>query len=62
MLKTTAYASDDIYQDEGIMPPDTGDDSILSLWIAIAVGCIVLIFVLLAYLAREKKRSEKRRS
>ena len=61
VLKTTAYASDDIYQDEGITPPDTGDDSILSLWIAIAVGCVVLIFILIAYLVRDKKRSEKRR-
>ena len=58
VIKTIAMATDDPGRDDGITPPDTGDNSILSLWIALAVGCVVLMVILLVYLYREKKRSE----
>ena len=61
VIKTIASASFgdvDDFPNDGITPPDTGDNSILSLWIALAVGSAVLVLILLVFLYREKKRSE----
>lgn len=59
VIKTVATATDDPGRDDGITPPDTGDNSIISLWIALAVGSVVLIMILLIFLYKEKKRSER---
>ncbi len=59
VIKTVATATDDPGRDDGITPPDTGDDSILSLWIALAVGSVVLMLILVIFLYKEKKRSKR---
>ena len=59
VIKTVATATDDPGRDDGITPPDTGDNSIISLWLALAVGSVVLIMILLIFLYKEKKRSER---
>lgn len=43
---------------EGLVPPDTGDNSILSIWISLAVGAAVFLIIILVYKIREEKRSK----
>lgn len=60
VIKTTAISVEEAPEgeDEGLVPPDTGDDSILSLWIALAVGATVLLIIIVIFRIREEKRSK----
>ena len=56
VISTIATASDDPNDDSGITPPQTGDDSKITLWISIAIGSLILIVILILYQIREKRR------
>lgn len=59
IIKTVATATDDPGRDDGITPPNTGDESILSLWISLAVGASVLLIIIVIFRIREEKRSKR---
>ena len=56
VIKTTATESFDPYDDSGITPPQTGDNTNLTLWIVLAVGSFAMMMFLLFYQNKEKQR------
>ena len=58
VISTTAVMDPEGEGDEGLVPPDTGDNSILSLWISLAVGAAVFLIIILVYKIKEEKRSK----
>ena len=56
VIKTTATESSDPYDDSGITPPQTGDNSNLTLWIVLAVSSFAMMMFLLFYQDKEKQR------
>lgn len=59
VITTTAVsAEDDPDLEEGLVPPNTGDESILSLWISLAVGAAVLLIIVAIFRICEEKRSK----
>ena len=45
-------------ENEGLVNPNTGDESILSLWIALAFGASFLLVIIIIFRIREEKRSK----
>lgn len=58
VIKTTAEANTDPSSGGGITPPYTGDDSNMTLWIALAVGSFVVLLLLLFTRSGEKKQHD----
>jgi len=60
VISTTAVAEEGTEPggDEGLVPPDTGDNSILSIWISLAVGAALFLIIILVYRMKEEKRSK----
>lgn len=60
VISTTAVSHIDgePEMEEGLIPPDTGDNSILSLWISLAVGAAVFLIIIIIYRIRDEKRSK----
>lgn len=56
VIKTTATESSDPYDDNGITPPQTGDNTDLILWIVLAVSSFSMMMFLLFYQNKEKRR------
>jgi hypothetical protein len=56
VIKTTATESSDPYDDSGITPPQTGDNTNLTLWIVLAVSSFAMMMFLLFYQNKEKQR------
>ena len=56
VIKTTATESSDPYDDSGITPPQTGDNTNLTLWIVLAVSSFAMMIFLLFYQNKEKRR------
>lgn len=56
VIKTTATESSDPYDDSGITPPQTGDNTNLTLWIVLAVSSFAMMMFLLFYQNKEKRR------
>ena len=57
VIKTTATESSNPYDDSGITPPQTGDNSNLTLWIVLAVSSFMMMLFLIFYQNKEKRRS-----
>lgn len=57
VIKTTATESSNPYDDSGITPPQTGDNSNLTLWIVLAVSSFMMMLFLIFYQNKEKWRS-----
>lgn len=57
-IKTTAEANVDPTVDDGITPPQTGDNTQLALWIVIAVSSFVVFIILVIIQKKEKRRSK----
>lgn len=60
VISTTAVSHIDgePEMEEGLVPPDTGDNSILSLWISLAVGAAIFLIIIIIYRIRDEKRSK----
>lgn len=58
VISTTAVMDPEDEGGEGLVPPDTGDNSILSVWISVAVGAALFLIIILIYKIREDKRSK----
>lgn len=56
VIKTTAIESSDPYDDSGITPPQTGDNTNLTLWIVLAVSSFAMMIFLLFFQNKEKRR------
>lgn len=56
VIKTTATESSDPYDDSGITPPQTGDNTNLTLWIVLAFSSFAMMMFLLFYQNKEKRR------
>ena len=56
VIKTTATESSNPYDDSGITPPQTGDNTNLTLWIVLAVSSFAIMMFLLFYQNKEKRR------
>ena len=56
VIKTTATESNNPYDDGGITPPQTGDNTHLALWITLAIGSFTMMLFLLFYQHKEKRR------
>ena len=56
VIKTTATESDNPYDDSGITPPQTGDNTNLALWITLAVSSFAMMIFLLFFQNKEKRR------
>lgn len=56
VIKTTATESSDPYDDSGITPPQTGDNTNLTLWIVLTVSSFAMTMFLLFYKNKEKRR------
>ena len=56
VIKTTATESDNPYDDSGITPPQTGDNTNLALWITLAVSSFAMMIFLLFFQNMEKRR------
>ena len=56
VIKTTATESSNPYDDSGITPPQTGDNTNLTLWIVLAVSSFAMMIFLLFYQNKEKRR------
>lgn len=56
VIKTTATESDNPYDDSGITPPQTGDNTNLTLWITLAVSSFAMMIFLLFFQNKEKRR------
>ncbi len=56
VIKTTATESSNPYDDSGITPPQTGDNTNLTLWIVLAVSSFAMMIFLLFYQKKEKQR------
>ena len=57
VIKTTATESSNPNDDSGITPPQTGDNSNLTLWIVLAVSSFMMMLFLIFYQKKEKRRS-----
>ena len=57
VIKTTATESSNPYDDSGITPPQTGNNSNLTLWIVLAVFSFMMMLFLIFYHNKEKRRS-----
>ena len=57
VIKTTATESDNPYDDSGIEPPYTGDNTSLALWIVLAVFSFMMMLFLIFYQYKEKQCS-----
>ncbi len=57
VIQTTATESSNPYDDSGITPPQTGDNSNLTLWIVLAVSSFMMMLFLIFYQNKEKRRS-----
>ena len=57
VIKTTATESSNPNDDSGITPPQTGDNSNLTLWIVLAVSSFMMMLFLIFYKNKEKRRS-----
>ena len=57
VIKTTATESSNPNDDSGITPPQTGDNSNLTLWIVLAVSSFMMMLFLIFYQNKEKRRS-----
>lgn len=55
VIKTTATESDDPYDDGGITPPQTGDNSNLALWITLAISSFAMLVFLLFFQRKERR-------
>lgn len=55
VIKTSATESDNPYDDSGITPPQTGDNTNLALWISLAAGSFAMMMFLLFYRNKEKQ-------
>lgn len=60
VINTMAEESVDPDDNSGITPPQTGDDSILALWIALAVSSVVLMLILLLLYKRDEEKKRAR--
>lgn len=58
VIKTTATESSNPYDDSGITPPQTGDNSNIMLWIVLAVSSFAMMLFLLFYQNKEKRRGD----
>lgn len=60
VISTTAvlHIDGEPEMEEGLIPPDTGDNSILSLWISLAVGAAIFLIIIIIYRIRDEKRSK----
>ena len=58
VIKTTATESSNPYDDSGITPPQTGDNSNITLWIVLAVSSFLMMLFLLFYQNKEKRRCD----
>lgn len=56
VIKTTATESSNPHDDSGITPPQTGDNTNLTLWIVLAVSSFATMLFLLFYQKKEKRR------
>lgn len=56
VIKTTAAESDNPYDDSGITPPQTGDNTDLALWITLTVSSFAMMMFLLFFQNKEKRR------
>ena len=56
VIKTTATESSNPYDDSGITPPQTGDNTNLTPWIVLAVSSFAMMIFLLFYQNKEKRR------
>ena len=56
-IQTVSYISENPDDTSGLTPPQTGDDSKIAIWYAVALICIALIILLVIYQAREKRRA-----
>lgn len=56
VIKTTATESDNPYDDSGITPPQTGDNTNLALWITLAVSSFAMMIFLLFFQNKERRR------
>lgn len=56
VIKTTATESDNPNADGGITPPQTGDNSNLTMWIALMFGSLILMLFLILTNEKEKRR------
>lgn len=58
-IKTTATESQNPGDDSGITPPQTGDNTILGVWIALAIGsCATLLFLIVFWKKEQRDHSE----
>ena len=57
IIKTTATESSNPYDNSGITPPQTGDNSNLTLWIVLAVSSFMMMLFLIFCQNKEKRRS-----
>ena len=56
VIKTTATESSNPYDDSGITPPPTSDNSNLTLWIVLAVSSFMMMLFLVFYQNKETRR------
>lgn len=57
-ITTIAEVSGDPYDDSGITPPRTGDDSNPVLWFVLAISSLALILILLFYRRKDEEQTE----
>ena len=57
VIKTTATESNNPYDDSGITPPQTGDNTNIALWIVLAVCSFVMMLILIIYHRKERRRN-----
>ena len=58
VIKTTATESSNPYDDSGITPPQTGDNSNLTLWFTLAIGSFIMLINLL-FIKRDDDEDEE---
>lgn len=58
VIKTTATESANPYDNSGITPPQTGDNTNLTLWIVLAVSSFAMMIFLIFYQNKGKRRTE----
>lgn len=56
VIKTTATESNSPYDNSGITPPQTGDNSNIALWTILAVSSFAMMMFLIFYHNKEKRR------
>ncbi|MBQ3099825.1 MAG: hypothetical protein IJC50_02430 [Clostridia bacterium] len=58
VIKTTAEANVDPTRDDGITPPQTGDNTQLALWVVIAASSFIVFIILIVIQKKEKRRAK----